>query len=165
MYTKAIFPTIFLAGQALNALALPATTVTLHSVITRTTIVPATTEAAGSNPSNIATPALFSPGADITPHATLSSFSDASPSRATQLTITVTETETRPFPVFITVTDYYRPTPTSQAVPSPSDALPRITFVTASSSSTPAPSNITSSVPASASTKTCVYPIPGKCDI
>jgi hypothetical protein len=53
MYTKATFPTILLAGQAFNALALPATTVTLHSVITRTTIVPATTEAAGSNPSNM----------------------------------------------------------------------------------------------------------------
>jgi hypothetical protein len=131
MYTKAIFPTILLAGQALNALALPATTVTLHSVITRTTIVPATTDDSGSNPSNIATPALFSPRVSSTPLATLSSFSDASPSRATQLTFTVTETETIPIPIFITVTDYYRPTPTSQAVPSLTDGLPRITFVPA----------------------------------
>jgi hypothetical protein len=125
MYTKAILSTIFLAGQAINAVALPATTVTIHSVITRTTIVPATTEAAGSNPHNVALPATFSSGAVTTPLATLSSFSDASPSRANQLTITVTQTATTtiPFPVFITVTDTYYPTPNSEA------PLPRITFV------------------------------------
>ncbi|CAD0011478.1 unnamed protein product [Aureobasidium pullulans] len=91
MYTKAFIPAILLAGQAVNAVALPATTVTLHSVITRTTVVPATTEAAGSNPSNAATPARFSPSADDTTVVALSSFSDASPSRMTQLTVTVTE--------------------------------------------------------------------------
>jgi hypothetical protein len=128
MYIKAIFPTIFLAGQAINAVALPATTVRLHSVITRTTIVPATTESAGSNPNNVALPAIFSSEAINTPLAAPSSFSDAAPSRAIQTTITVTQTatETIPFPVFITVkTDTYYPTPTSEA------ALPRITFVTA----------------------------------
>ncbi|KEQ71419.1 hypothetical protein M436DRAFT_74483 [Aureobasidium namibiae CBS 147.97] len=140
MYTKAIFPTIFLAGQALRALALPATTVTIHSVITRTTIVPVITEAAGSNPSNVATPALFTPGGNNTSPTTLSSFSDASPSSATQLTITVTKIEARPFPVFITVTSYYCPTPTSEVVPSSSIDFPRITFVAPSSTSTPAPS-------------------------
>ena len=173
MYTKTIFSTIFLAGQAINALALPATTVTIHSVITRTTIVPATTDAAGSNPSNVATPALFSSGANNTSPTTLSSFSDASPSRTTQLTITVTETKAAPFPVFITVTDYYCPTPTSEVVSSLSADLPSITFVTGSSTSTPAPSSTVpfsqpiaaSPVPASTSTKACVYPIPGKCDI
>ncbi|KAI4758056.1 hypothetical protein E4T52_09820 [Aureobasidium sp. EXF-3400] len=142
MYTNAILSTFLLAGQALTAVALPATTVTLHSVITRTTIVPATVDtAAGSNPSNAATPALFTPGPSSTTLATLSSFSDASPSRATQLTITVTATETRPFPVFITVTDYYCSTPTSEVVPSSSAALPRITFVSTSSTATHAPSS------------------------
>ena len=173
MYTKAIFPTIFLAGQALKALALPATTVTIHSVITRTTIVPATTEAAGSNPSNVATPALFTPGGNNTSPTTLSSFSDVSPSSATQLSITVTKTEARPFPVFITVTSYYCPTPTSEVVPSSSIDFPRITFVTPSSTSTPASSSTVpfsqpieaSPAPASTSAKVCVYPIPGKCDI
>jgi hypothetical protein len=127
MYTKAIFPTIFLAGQTINAVALSATTVTLHSVITRTTIVPATTEAAGSNPTNVALPAIFSSEAINTPLTTLSSSSDAAPSRATQHTIAVTQTatETIPFPVFTTVTDTYYPSPTSEA------ALPRITFVSA----------------------------------
>lgn len=173
MYTKAIFPTLFLAGQALNVLALPATTVTIHSVITRTTIVPATTDAAGSNPSNVATPALFSPGGNNTSPTTLSSFSDASRSRVTQLTITVTKTEAVPFPVFITVTGYYCPTPTSEAVSSSAADLPSITFVTGSSTSTPAPPSTVpfsrpveaSPAPASTSTKACVYPIPGKCDI
>ena len=173
MYTKAIFPTIFLAGQALKALALPATTVTIHSIITRTTIVPAKTEAAGSNPFNVATPALFTPGANNTSPTTLSSFSDASPSTATQFAITVTKTEARPFPVFITVTSYYCPAPTPEVVPSSSIDFPRITFVAPSSTSTPAPSSTVpfpqpvevSPAPASTSTKACVYPIPGKCDI
>jgi hypothetical protein len=173
MYTNAIFSTILLAGQALTAVALPATTVTLHSVITRTTIVPATVDAAGSNPSNAATPALFTPGSSSTTLATLSSFSDASPSRATQLTITVTATETRPFPVFITVTDYYCPTPTSEVISSSSAVLPMITFVTTSSTATQAPSSTlpfsepieASPAPAETPTKTCVFPIPGKCDI
>lgn len=173
MHTNAIFSTVFLAGQALTAVALPATTVTLHSVITRTTIVPATVDAAGSNPSNTATPALFTPGASSTTLATLSSFSDASPSRATQLTTTVTATETRPFPVFITVTDYYCLTPTSEVVPSSSAVLPKITFVTISSTPTQTLSSTlpfsepikASSAPAGTPTKSCVFPIPDKCDI
>jgi hypothetical protein len=127
MYTKAILSAIFLVGQAVNAVALPATTITLHSVVTRTTIVSATTEAAGSNPNNVALPAVFSSEAINTPLATLSTFSDAAPSSTPQLTITITQTaiETIPIPVFITVTDTYYPTPTSEA------GLPRITFVTA----------------------------------
>ncbi|KAI4740708.1 hypothetical protein E4T50_08879 [Aureobasidium sp. EXF-12298] len=176
MYANAILSTVLLAGQALTTVALPATTVTLHSVIIRTTTVPATVDAAGSNPSNAATPALFLPGPSSTTLATLSSFSVASPSRATQLTTTVTATEIRPFPVFVTVTDYYCPTPipTSEVVPDSSAALPKINFVTTSSTATQAPSStLPFSEPISASpaspagtpAKTCVFPIPGQCDI
>ncbi|CAD0084173.1 unnamed protein product [Aureobasidium vineae] len=181
MYTK-IIPAILLAGQALKAAALPATTITIHSTIISTTVVPAITEAAGSNPSNAATPARFSPEANTT-LTTLSSFSDASPSRLTQLTITVTETEAMPYPILITVIDYYCPTPTSEVAPSTSAASPESSSATASSTATPAPSSAipsfettssseptklsssSSSAPATTATKACVFPIPGECDI
>lgn len=170
MYTKAIIPAIVLAGQVLNVAALPATTITLHSTITSTTIVPAVTDDAGSNPANAATPARFSPSAESPSLTTLSSFSNNSPSDATQITVTVTETQAIPYPVLITVTEYYCSHLTAEYAPSISAMLPTSTSPIVSSTATPAPSNVapsaeTKSSPAPATTtKACVYPIPGKCD-
>ncbi|CAC9890437.1 unnamed protein product [Aureobasidium pullulans] len=170
MYPKAFIPAILLAGQAVNAVALPATTVTLHSVITRTTVVPATTEAAGSNPSNAATPARFSPSVDDTTVVALSSFSDASPSRMTQLTVTVTERVL--FPVVVTVTKSLCPTSTSEmalstsAVPSTtSSVVPSSTVTPSSSAQVSSKQTKSSTAPANTTTKACVFPIPGECDI
>ncbi|KAG9553609.1 hypothetical protein KCU71_g10035, partial [Aureobasidium melanogenum] len=163
MYAKAIIPALFLAGQVV---ALPATTITLHSTITSTTIVPALTDAAGSNPSNAATPALFSPSADGPSLTTLSSFSDASPFGATKVTVTVTETQAIPYPVLITVTDYYCPHSTAGVASSTS----AVESESVSSTATPASSSAmhssetrSSAAPAT-TTKACVFPIPGKCD-
>ncbi|KAH0273493.1 hypothetical protein KCU91_g5904, partial [Aureobasidium melanogenum] len=167
MYTKAIIPALFLAGQAV---ALPATTITLHSTITSTTIVPAVTDAAGSNPSNdAATPALFSPSAENLFLTTLSSFSDASPFGATLVTVTVTETQGVPYPVLITVTDYYCPYATAEVESSTPASSERMS-VTVSSTASPASSSAmtssetkSSSAPAT-TTKACVFPVPRKCD-
>ncbi|KAH0365706.1 hypothetical protein KCU65_g5959, partial [Aureobasidium melanogenum] len=165
MYTKAIIPLLFLAGQVV---ALPATTITLHSTITSTTIVPAATDAAGSNPSNAATPAIFSPSAENPSLTTLSSFSDASPFGATKVTVTVTETQTQgiPYPVLITVTDYYCPYQTPEVDFSTSDISSESvsrTSAPASSSAMQSSATKSSSAPAT-TTKACVFPIPGKCD-
>ncbi|KAG9602372.1 hypothetical protein KCU77_g3839, partial [Aureobasidium melanogenum] len=168
MYTKAVIPLLFLAGQVL---ALPATTITLHSTITSTTIVPAITDAAGSNPSNAATPALFSPSAEGSSLTTLSSFSDASPFGATKVTVTVTETQAIPYPVLITVTDYDCPHSTAEVEFSTSAVSSESTGATVSSTAAPASSSATQSsetksspAPATTATKACVFPIPGKCD-
>ncbi|THY31404.1 hypothetical protein D6D01_02891 [Aureobasidium pullulans] len=169
MYPKTFIPAILLAGQAVNAVALPATTVTLHSVITRTTVVPATTEAAGSNPSNAAAP-RFSPSADDTTVVALSSFSDTSPSRLTQLTVTVSERV--PFPVVVTVTKSLCPTSTSEIAPSTSavlsttsSAVPSSNFPPSSGAQVSSKQTKSSTAPASTTTKVCVFPIPGECDI
>ncbi|KAG9945819.1 hypothetical protein KCU85_g6977, partial [Aureobasidium melanogenum] len=166
MYTKAIIPALLLAGQAV---ALPATTITLHSTITSTTIVPAVTDAAGSNPSNAATPAVFSPSAENPFLTTFSSFSDASPFGAAQVTVTVTETQGIPYPVLITVTDYYCPSATAEVESSTSASSERtsatVSSTAAPASSTAIPSSEPKSSPAPATTtKACVFPIPGKCD-
>lgn len=163
MYTKAIIPALFLAGQVV---ALPATTITLHSTITSTTIVRAGTDAAGSNPSNAATPALFSPSAENPSLTTLSTFSDASPFGAARATVTVTKTQGIPYPILITVTDYYCPYATAE-VDSSTSAVPSesvsSTAAPATSSATPSSETKSSSAPAT-TTKACVFPIPGKCD-
>ncbi|KAH0155291.1 hypothetical protein KCU67_g8767, partial [Aureobasidium melanogenum] len=163
MYTKAFIPAIFLAGQVV---ALPATIITLHSTITSTTVVPAITDDAGSNPINAATPALFSPSSDNTLLTTLSSFSDASPFGATKVTVTVTETQAIPYPVLITVTDYYCPHSTAGVASSTS----AVESESVSSTATPASSSAMhssetkSSAAPPTTTKACVFPIPGKCD-
>ncbi|KAI5206379.1 hypothetical protein E4T39_02532 [Aureobasidium subglaciale] len=137
MFTKSITSAILLAGQVINAAAI-STTVTLHSVITLTTTVPATTGAA--------TPARFSATDNVT-LVTLSSFRDAvssTTSRTSQPTITVTETVSVPFPVLITVTDYYCSTPTSEVIPSTSTASPKSTPASASGAATTTSSSVAS---------------------
>ncbi|KAH0387186.1 hypothetical protein KCU92_g1923, partial [Aureobasidium melanogenum] len=155
MYAKAIIPALFLAGQVV---ALPATTITLHSTITSTTIVPAVTDAA--------TPALYSPLADGPSLTTLSSFSDASPFGATKVTVTVTETQAIPYPVLITVTDYYCPHSTAGVTSSTSAVESESVSSTATpaSSSAMQSSETKSSAAPATTTKACVFPIPGKCD-
>lgn len=172
MCIKLFIPAIILAGQVIDAVALPATTITLHSTITSTTIVAATTNDAGSNPFNAATPALYSPSAEGPSLTTLSSFGDASsPFGATRVTVTVTETQAIPYPVLITVTDYYCPHSAAEVDSSTSAvSSSKSTSAHVSSTATPAPSSAMqssetkSSLAPATTTKACVFPIPGKCD-
>ncbi|CAD0093052.1 unnamed protein product [Aureobasidium mustum] len=141
MYTSTLVSAIILAGQVLNVAALPATTITLHSTITSTTVVPATTDAAG--------------------------FSDAASEQATKTTVTVTETQGIPYPVLITVTEFYCPHSTADVASSTSAVSSDKTSAIVSSTAAPAssstkPSSETKSSPTPATTtKACVFPIPG----
>lgn len=219
MYTKAIISAI-LAGQVANAAILPRV-VTVSSVITLTTYVPAPTsdiEAAGNNPSNVATPAPSAPEEAGTTVVSLASFIDESRSRASQSvsvpmpTVTITQTQTRNVPVLITVTSYEcDPTDLNTAAPSLTTSAPIATSTASSASSSAKPSSSkllkddistvpssdskpsstampsssvsttwdfpypdktssseptkSSKAPASSSSKACVFPIPGECDI